>query len=98
MHRRCPQPVPVFKADEKPDILVCTVLVNRADTDDEANHTADPALERLTKHAAEDPDYHKVWAAVQERRELNLLRHQTTQPRLTKAIGMLWRSNQNFQT
>ena len=64
---------PVFKADEEPDILVCTVLVNRAGTDDQANHTADPALEKLIKHATEDPDYQKVWAAVRECRELNLL-------------------------
>ena len=60
---------PVFKSEEKPDILVCTVLVGQATT----KETLDPALEKLVKYATENAEYQKVWVAVKEHKELDLL-------------------------
>ena len=48
--------LPVFKSEEKPDILVCTVLVGQATT----KETLDPALKKLVKYATENAEYQKV--------------------------------------
>ena len=60
---------PVFRSEEEPDILVCTVLVNKATT----KESLDPALEKLVKHATENAEYQKVLVAVKEHKKLDAL-------------------------
>ena len=75
---------PVFREEEKPDILVCTVLAGRVTGDESENDQDffDPALEKLIKYATEDKEYQKVRDAIKEHKEL----HQLPKPRLQRLL------------
>ena len=61
----------VFRPKEKPDILVCSVLVVQASTKEAIG--LDPALEKLNQYAAKDAEYQKVLDAVRTHKKLSQL-------------------------
>ena len=64
---------PVFKPEEKPDILVCSVLVRQASTEETTSCSLDPALEKLNQYAAKDAEYQMVLNAVKTHKKLGQL-------------------------
>ena len=61
----------VFRPKEKPDILVCSVMVYQASTKEAIG--LDPTLEKLNQYAAKDAKYQKVLDAVKTHKKLSQL-------------------------
>ena len=63
----------MFRPKEKPDILVCSVLVGQASTEEATGCSLDPALEKLNQYAAKDAENQKVLDAVKTHKKLSQL-------------------------